>query len=101
MNSAQAPDVVGVWGDTASETLPSLEFTGDGKVSGTDGCNSIAGSYSQTDQYIEFNELISTLMACENVDAWLNQADHATISDETLTFFDSSDTEIGDLERSE
>ncbi|MCK8787315.1 YbaY family lipoprotein [Roseomonas sp. NAR14] len=41
-----------------------LEITAEGAVSGTGGCNRIAGSASVTGNRIEFGQLISTMMAC-------------------------------------
>ena len=42
----------------------SLTFTADGKVSGSGGCNRIAGSYTLVGETIAFGQMISTMMAC-------------------------------------
>lgn len=43
---------------------PGLTLTADGRVSGFDGCNRMAGSYEVEDQSIAFSQLASTKMAC-------------------------------------
>lgn len=54
---------------------PYLNFVDDVKVAGNNGCNNIAGSYSQTGNTIKFGDKFSsTRMFCEGVDeqAFLN-----------------------------
>ena len=41
-----------------------LAFTADGKVSGSGGCNRIAGSYTLAGETIGFGQMISSMMAC-------------------------------------
>jgi putative lipoprotein len=41
-----------------------LAFTADGGVSGSGGCNRIAGSYTLAGETIAFGQMISTMMAC-------------------------------------
>jgi heat shock protein HslJ len=43
---------------------PSLTLTADGRVSGFDGCNRIAGSYHVAGGSIAFSQMASTKMAC-------------------------------------
>jgi putative lipoprotein len=43
----------------------SLAFAADGTVSGTGGCNRIAGSYTLAGETIGFGQMISSMMACE------------------------------------
>ena len=43
---------------------PSLTLNGDGRISGFDGCNRLAGSYQVAGQSIAFGQLASTKMAC-------------------------------------
>lgn len=48
---------------------PYLNFVDDVKVAGNNGCNNIAGSYSQTGNTIKFGDKFSsTRMFCEGVD---------------------------------
>jgi len=42
-----------------------LAFAADGTVSGTGGCNRIAGSYTLAGETIGFGQMISSMMACE------------------------------------
>ena len=43
---------------------PRLTLTADGRVSGFDGCNRLAGSYQATGTSIAFSQMASTKMAC-------------------------------------
>jgi len=42
----------------------SVDFCGDGRVSGKLGCNSFSGNYEVKDKRIVFSSMVSTLMAC-------------------------------------
>lgn len=97
--SAAAPTVVGSWGDAAQRDEPSLEFSNDGKVTGTDGCNRLMGSFSEHDGTVQFKQLASTMMYCEGVDTWLSNAATAKLSGDTLTISDDSGANIGQLKR--
>ncbi len=76
-----------------------LELTTDGQVTGSDGCNYLSGSWSQDGETIVFSGMISTLMACMDVDVWLSDPATATITGTTMTVYDSDGTELGDLHR--
>ncbi|MBO1804209.1 META domain-containing protein [Leucobacter ruminantium] len=100
--SASQPALVGTWGDPSQKGRPSLEFTGSettGDYSGTDGCNSVGGSYAAEGSTIDLGVMRSTLMFCEGVDTWLSQARSASLDGGTLTLFDENGDEIGTLER--
>lgn len=99
--SGDAIGVVGVWGDPDAQNTPSLVFAEDGKVTGTDGCNRLMGSWTADGDTVEFAPLVSTRMACEGVDTWLSGGASGTWSDTSLVVLDESGTEIGTLERSE
>ena len=43
-----------------------LQFQADGRVSGADGCNSIAGSYTLKGDAVTFGQMVGTQMACAN-----------------------------------
>ena len=95
-------ELIGTWGDPEAQATPSLEFSGtegSGDYSGTDGCNSVGGSFTVEDGSIDLGLMRSTLMFCEGVDTWLVQARTAELSGDTLTLFDESGAEIGALER--
>jgi len=83
----------------AAGEAPSLTLASDGKVSGTDGCNRIVGSWTAEGSAVEFSELATTMMACEGVDDWLNAAVTGTVDGNTLTVYDKGDNAIGELQR--
>jgi heat shock protein HslJ len=49
---------------------------------------------------VDFGQVGSTMMACEDVDTWLADGVTATVSGDELTVLDAGDKEIGTLERS-
>jgi heat shock protein HslJ len=92
-------DPVGTWGDTEANGEPSLVLASDGKLSGTDGCNQLSGSWTDDDDTITFENVASTMMACEDVDTWLSKLSTGTVSGNTLTVYGPAGKEIGTLER--
>lgn len=44
--------------------IPTLEFTADGKIRGTGGCNNFDGSYTAQGEMLTIREISRTLMAC-------------------------------------
>lgn len=95
-------DAVGTWGDSSDETSPYLVLDDDGSFTGSDGCNTLTGSWSidEADQ-VEFEDVASTMKACEDVDDWLAGLDVANVSDDTMTVLGQDGAEIGQLERTE
>jgi heat shock protein HslJ len=94
-------DATGSWGKVDVQNEPSLDLAEGGKLSGTDGCNRLMGTWTQDGDTVTFSELASTMMACEGVDTWLGQATSGTVSGSTMTLLDADDKTIGTLERSE
>jgi heat shock protein HslJ len=92
-------DPVGTWGDPDANGEPSLVLTNDGKLTGTDGCNQLSGSWSEDDGTITFGELASTRMFCEDVDDWLSKANTAKVDDKTMTVYGPAGKKIGTLDR--
>jgi heat shock protein HslJ len=93
--------LVGTWGST-DEQKPNLVFDDEGGLTGTDGCNRLVGSWSVEGNAVVFSDVVGTLMACEGVDTWLRDAASAQFvagDDDELQVFDSTNTEIGILER--
>lgn len=82
------------------ERQPYLELSKDGKVSGTDGCNRLMGSWAFDSSRITLEPLASTRMACEGVETWLAAAASATLEGDTLTVVDADGKPIGSLGRS-
>lgn len=96
---ASSVNPVGAWSESSDEDAPNLMLSEDGQVSGYDGCNQLSGEWEPTDDGVEFGDLASTQMACEDVDTWLGQASSATISGDTMTVLDESGEEVGTLQR--
>jgi heat shock protein HslJ len=51
-----------------------LEFGAEGKLSGSGGCNGYGGKYAVSGQTLTISEIISTLMACLDDDATIQEA---------------------------
>lgn len=59
-------------------TIPSLKFSAnDQNLSGTDGCNRLVGSYQIKNQQIQFQNLVSTRMMCQDNMQQANQFNQA------------------------
>ena len=96
--SPDASDVIGSWGsDAAGE--PFLEFTAEGEVTGTDGCNGLRSTYSVVDDTIEIAPHFSTLKACQGVDDWLRGLSKVQVDGDTLIVQDKDGAKIGELPR--
>ncbi len=76
--SRQSASLVGTWKlsaygpkDTPTPAVTNAEatltFDKDGNVTGNGGCNSMGGRYKVEDNQIIFGEVVSTLMACDDV----------------------------------
>lgn len=89
---------IGTWGEQ-KEGEPQLVLEDGGRVSGTDGCNRLMGSWEETDGTISFGALASTRMMCEGVDVWLSDASSAKLENDTLTIEDAAGEKIGTLQR--
>ncbi|MET4060917.1 heat shock protein HslJ [Arthrobacter sp. UYP6] len=96
---APVPSVEGAWGNTEDSSAPSLDFASDGRVTGTDGCNRLMGHWTQDGTAVTISDLASTMMFCQDVDAWLSAASTAEIDGETLAVFNEDGEPIGTLER--
>jgi len=89
-------DPVGLWG-SKEQGQPWLELAEDGKVTGNDGCNRLAGSWNASED-LQFAALASTKMFCEGVDDWLSRAATAKLKDDdTMLVFDGDGKELGTL----
>ncbi|MCP2032897.1 heat shock protein HslJ [Okibacterium sp. HSC-33S16] len=94
--------LVGTWGSTA-EHHPNLTFDEEGGVTGTDGCNRLVGSWTLDGDSVTLSDVVTTLMACEDVDTWLSGVSSAQLADDDdeLQIFDAEQNEIGTLERAD
>ena len=93
-----AEDPLGTW-NGEGERAPSLDLTGDGRVSGTDGCNRLMGSWRADGDTVTFGQVASTMMYCEGVDEWLKAMATARIDGDAMTVFDGEGVQIGTLTR--
>jgi heat shock protein HslJ len=48
-----------------ADSRADITFNDDGSVTGNSGCNSFGGSYTVSGNQITFNDIVSTLMLCE------------------------------------
>ena len=62
-----------------------LTFNEDGTVTGNSGCNSFGGNYKVEDGKITFDQITSTLMACDEARMTQESAVHQVLTD-TATF---------------
>ncbi|MDN6417308.1 META domain-containing protein [Corynebacterium casei] len=90
--------VVGTWG-SAAPGQPQLQIAEDGSVTGTDGCNRLAGKWALENEVVIFQQMISTMMYCEGVGTWLSGAASARVHGNALHVYDRAGLEIGTLER--
>ncbi|WP_211977845.1 META domain-containing protein [Brevibacterium sp. W7.2] len=90
-------DPVGKW--TSPEAgNPFLDFSDDGAVSGSDGCNAIDTTWTVEGDEITIEPFATTQKACPG-DQWLSKASTATIDGEVMTFKDDQGSVIGGLEK--
>jgi len=93
-------DPTGTWGDSSGTNTPFLVLEDGGDLTGSDGCNTLNGTWSvdEADQVV-FENVASTRMACEDVDDWLSQLSVAEVSGDTMTVLGSDGAQIGQLDR--
>ncbi len=95
--SAPTSPFVGTWGNAGAAGQPSLVLGSDGTVSGTDGCNSLTGSWTASNGVATFGALASTLMACPGTTPWLGGASTAKVTGGQLVVSDATGAKIGTL----
>ncbi len=89
----------GTWNGEGERNAPSLTLTEDGRLTGTDGCNRLLGSWSESEGVVSFNEVATTMMLCRGVDDWLSKLATARIDGDAMTVLNAEGTEIGTLTR--
>jgi heat shock protein HslJ len=62
-----------------------LTFNDDGTVTGNSGCNGLGGNYKVQGDQITFDQIVSTLMACDDARMAQENAVHQVLTD-TATF---------------
>lgn len=87
-----------MWGEQ-TEGKPWLELSAEGKVTGNDGCNRIAGQWSEHNGEIHFERLSSTKMYCPGIDPWVSSAVTAQITGDSMLVLDADNAELGTLKR--
>lgn len=67
------------------ETQAGLSFMDDGTVTGNSGCNGLGGGYKLEGDKITFDQIVSTLMACDDPRMTQENVVHRVLAD-TATF---------------
>jgi heat shock protein HslJ len=95
-NEGSAASLIGSWKLTSysradvltpavTDTEAGLTFKNDGTVTGNSGCNSLGGNYKVEGDQVTFDQIISTLMACDDARMAQEGAVHQVLTD-TATF---------------
>lgn len=95
-------DPIGTWQQQPAPTtgdVPQLVLENGGGLSGTDGCNIFGGAWTGSGRTVEFEDVIGTLIACDDVDDWLRDAAGGTVEGNTLKIVDADGAVIGELQR--
>ncbi|GAA1847974.1 META domain-containing protein [Brevibacterium marinum] len=93
-----APDPTGRWSSPEAGD-PFLEFSEDGQVKGSDGCNRIETTWEVDGDKILITPFTTTQKACAGVDMWLSEASSATIEGDVMKIADSGGDVVGGLEK--
>lgn len=93
-----AIDPTGKWASPEAGD-PFLEFSADGQVKGTDGCNRIQTTWEVDGDKILISPFTTTQKACAGVDTWLSKASSATIEGNVMKIADSDGNIVGGLEK--
>jgi heat shock protein HslJ len=89
---------VGQWVESDAADAAFLTLSADGRLSGSDGCNNLVGSWEASDDgSVVFGPLASTLKFCEGLDTWLGAAATATIQSGVMTVQDIDGEVLGQL----
>jgi hypothetical protein len=93
------PDPVGEW-EASVDGTPFLQFSADGAVVGSDGCNDLSGHWTQdAEGRIDLGTLSPlTANVCEGVDSWLSRGRSADIIDGYMYVNGETGSAIGGLQ---
>jgi len=95
--------LVGTWTEDGSKSLqqPYMSLEADGTFRGSDGCNTLVGTWTYTDsEGVVLGDFSSTEIGCLGIDTWLNQAATARVQADVMTVLSADGTTIGQLEGS-
>jgi heat shock protein HslJ len=91
---------VGYWVEADTPTAPFLSMAADRTFTGNDGCNTLRGTWSTTDDdATRFSDVASTRMACEGVDTWLSGLALGRVVAGVMTIQSADGTVLGQLTR--
>ncbi len=85
----------------AGQGDPFLEFSPEGAVSGTDGCNAIVSTWKAEGEEVVIAPFTTTQKACAGVDSWLSKVSKVQVDGDTMTVRDIEGNEIGELKKVE
>jgi heat shock protein HslJ len=95
--------LAGTWTEDGSDSLqqPYISVEEDGTFRGSDGCNTLSGTWTYTDSDgVVLGDIASTKIACEGIDTWLSQAATARVQAGVMTVHSADGTILGRLEGS-
>ena len=93
--------LVGTWTEDGSDSLqqPYISLEQDGTFRGSDGCNTLSGTWTYSDSDgVVLGDIGSTEIACEGIDTWLAQVATAQVQAGVMTVQSADGTVIGRLE---
>jgi len=89
----------GLPADPAVRARAELVLHGNGSLDGTDGCNSISGSWSNAGTRITFSGIRHSALPCPSVSFWILGLATADVTGDTMEVMDSTGAKIGTLIR--
>ena len=93
-------DAAGSWGSSTTQGQAYLDLDDDGSATGSDGCNTVTGTWSNTSEGVSFAPWATTRMYCPEVDPWLATSVAALVQDgDTMIFLDQYNVQVGTLQR--
>lgn len=98
MGSSHKHTLIGKW-ESCEPGTPWLEFTPEGIVTGSDGCNGIVSTFVVSEEGATIDMFVSTLRACVGVDDWLRGVHTVQLRGDALVVFDRSGARLGELQR--
>ncbi len=85
----------GTWVDSSGDVV--LTFTQEGLIMGTDGCNSVEGTWEEHGDEVTLTLGIDKANDCSGVDVWLTNPTNAIIDGTTMQIFGPNDSLLGEL----